>query len=212
MIIEGSTYIFGSSKVKTIFRVSWSCRCHRSVWCIDSVRGSPCQVRNCLPLYPRDCTLRDREYPTPIPSPSLGSRHFLSHEEQHLQVALVHPPEELAELGEQPGILACATPEGSGAHLALWQIGKLGWLFAVVEELVDRALQGTGKLLQRFDGGHGVTVFDAGDVAAQQTGALLDVALRKLLVFAQDPQAVADNHGFSFLRSLQCDHEHTMPG
>ncbi len=44
-----------------------------------------------------------------------------------------------------------------------------------------------------------MAALNAGDVAAQQTGAFLDVALRKLFVFAQDPQAVADDHDFGSL-------------
>jgi hypothetical protein len=79
-------------------------------------------------------------------------------------------------------------------------MGKLGRLFAFVEELVDRDLQGAGKLLKRFHGRHRVAAFDSGDLAAQQTGTLLDVALRKVFVFAQGPQAIADDHGFDFLR------------
>jgi len=66
--------------------------------------------------------------------------------------------------------------------------------------LVDRDLQGAGEFFQRFHRRHSVAAFDSGDVATQQTGALLDVALRKLFVFAQDPQAVADDHSCEFLR------------
>ena len=77
-------------------------------------------------------------------------------------------------------------------------MGKLGRLFTLVEELVDRDLQDAGEFFQRFHGRHPVAAFDAGDVATQQPGALLDVALRKRFVFAQDPQAVADDHGLGF--------------
>jgi hypothetical protein len=50
-------------------------------------------------------------------------------------------------------------------------------------------------LLQRLDGGNGVGVFDSRNVAAQQSGTLFDVSLRKLLLFGQFAQAVPDNHG-----------------
>jgi hypothetical protein len=39
-----------------------------------------------------------------------------------------------------------------------------------------------------------MAIFDAGDIAAEQSGALFDVPLGKLLFFAQCAKTVADNH------------------
>jgi hypothetical protein len=39
-----------------------------------------------------------------------------------------------------------------------------------------------------------VAIFDAGDIAAKQSGALFDVPLGVLFVFAQGAKPVTDNH------------------
>jgi hypothetical protein len=47
---------------------------------------------------------------------------------------------------------------------------------------------------QSFNSGNRVTVLHARDVAAQQTRAFLDVALRQILLFAQSLQSFSYNH------------------
>ena len=73
-------------------------------------------------------------------------------------------------------------------------------LFQEGDIRVDQNLQGTGESFQGFKGRHSVTAFDARDVATQQAGTFLDVALRKLFVLAEVREAVANYQGSGFLR------------
>ena len=73
-------------------------------------------------------------------------------------------------------------------------------LFTVVEELIKWAFESASQFFQRFDGRNGVAIFDAGDVAAKQTGSLLDITLGEFLFFAQSAKPVTDNHGLSILQ------------
>ena len=72
----------------------------------------------------------------------------------------------------------------SSALLRFGRLGKLGRLFAVVEELVERDFHGPRQLFERLDRRNGVAVLHARDVAAEQSGALFDVALGKFFCFA----------------------------
>ena len=50
---------------------------------------------------------------------------------------------------------------------------------SVVEELVHRHFNRTGCLFQRFEGGDSMPVFDAKNMATQQTRAFFDIAQRQ---------------------------------
>jgi len=76
----------------------------------------------------------------------------------------------------------------------------LGRLFAVVEELIKWAFESACQLFERFDSRNRVAIFDAGNVAPEQTGAFLDITLGEFLFFAQSTKSVADNHGLSILQ------------
>ena len=58
------------------------------------------------------------------------------------------------------------------------------------EELAERKVEGGGDLLEGLERGNGVAVFNAGEVATQQAGALLDITLRHAALEAE----VADGH------------------
>ena len=87
------------------------------------------------------------------------------------------------------------------AELRLGKIGQLGRFVAIVKKLVQGNLEGAREFFQRFHGRHGVPVFDARDIAAEQAGPLFNFALREFLLFPQNSQSVADNHGWLNLRS-----------
>jgi len=71
----------------------------------------------------------------------------------------------------------------------------LRWFFAVVEELIERHFESTSEFLECFDGGDSVAILNTGDVATEQPGSFLDVALGEFLFFAQSAKAVTNNHG-----------------
>jgi len=80
--------------------------------------------------------------------------------------------------------------------LELRDIQQLGRIFAIVEKLVHRDFQGTSKFLQRFDSWNRMSVFNAGNVAAKQSGSFFDFTLRELLFLTQHAQTFSNNHGF----------------
>ena len=53
------------------------------------------------------------------------------------------------------------------------------------EKLGKLEVEGAGYFLQGFERGHGVAVFDARKIAAEEAGALFDVALGHLLLQAE---------------------------
>src|SRR2546422_9583830 len=68
-------------------------------------------------------------------------------------------------------------------------------LLALVEKLIERNLQRSGKLLQGFDGRNGVAVLHARNVGAFKTTPLFDITLGELLRFTEGADVVADQHG-----------------
>src|SRR5437899_1178700 len=120
------------------------------------------------------------------------NRHLLRHLGKQAPVATFHAPEQTAELAQRSRVFARAAPRAFGRRPALGQVGQFERLLAVVEELIQGNFEGAGELLQRLDRRDGVPVLNAGDVAADQARALLDVPLRELLFLAQCAEAVAD--------------------
>src|SRR5215467_10489148 len=74
------------------------------------------------------------------------------------------------------------------------QLARLRWLVTLVHNLVQRHVQSACPLLKRFDGRHGVAIFDAGDVTAEQAGGLFDVALAEVFSFAECFESWSDLH------------------
>jgi hypothetical protein len=123
--------------------------------------------------------------------------HFLSHEENELPIALMHTSQQTPELAQDRSILPGTTPGNVGRTLPLGKMGKFRRPLAVIEELIKRHVQRPSHFLQRFDARNGIAVLDTGNVTAKQTRALFNVALRKVLFFAQSAQAVSHDH-FAF--------------
>jgi len=123
-----------------------------------------------------------------------GSGHLLSHVKQEAAIAIFDATEQPAKLVQKTSLFPGATPNDFVGAFALRKVGEHGRLFSVIEELVKRDFQGASHFLQRFDGRNGMAIFDAGDIAAKQSGALFDVPLGVLFVFAQGAKSVTDNH------------------
>ena len=98
---------------------------------------------------------------------NLPISHLLSHVKDELAILFLDLAQEAAQLVEITGFFPDAAPSDVVRRLALRQIGKLGWLFSIVEELVERTLEGTGQFLQRFDGRNGMAIFDAGNITTE---------------------------------------------
>jgi hypothetical protein len=70
----------------------------------------------------------------------------------------------------------------SPAEMPLGRDGDLGWLFPFAKQLVHRNFESPRQLFEGLDARDGVAVLDAGDVTALQSGALLDITLRKVFL------------------------------
>src|SRR6266849_191552 len=118
--------------------------------------------------------------------------HFLGHVENQLAISFFHFAQQAAKLVEKACFFAGAAPRDIVRRLALGEVWQLRRLFAVVKELIEWALERARQLLQRFDGWNSMAIFDAGNVTAKQTGALLDVALGEFLFFAHCAKTVTN--------------------
>jgi len=123
-----------------------------------------------------------------------ASGHLLSHVKQEPAVAFIDATHEPAKLVQKTSLFPGCSPNDFVGAFALRKIGKLGWLFSVVEELIKRDFEGAGHFLEGFNGRYGMAILDPGDVAAKQSCALFDVPLGKLLFFAQNAKPITDNH------------------
>jgi len=126
--------------------------------------------------------------------PDLAGGHLLSHVKQEPTVAFFDATHEPAKLVQKTSLFPDAAPNDFVGAFALQKVGEHGRFFSVIEELIKRDVQSARHFLQRFNGRHGMAIFDAGDVAAEQSGALFDVPLGKLFVFAQGAKPITDNH------------------
>lgn len=115
----------------------------------------------------------------------LAVGHFLGHVEQEPAIRFFDLTEQPAKTTQITRIFPSAAPGDVVRALPLGQIGKLGRLFAIIKHLVERHFHSASQLLKGLDGGNGVTVLHARDVAAKQAGALLNVALGKFLCFTE---------------------------
>ncbi len=122
-------------------------------------------------------------------------RHLLSHVHQKPPIRLVNTAEQTTETAQCARILARTAPGDVIGAPPLGKIGKLGWLLAVVEKLVERDFHSPRQLLESLDRRNGVPVLDARDVTTKKPGALLDVTLRQFFCFTQQANAISNYHG-----------------
>ena len=102
--------------------------------------------------------------------------------------------EEAAETQEIVGVLS----GGAEGHVIVgFGSGRPGGRrkgVAVVEMVVDGDFDGAGEFFESFDGRNGVAVFDAGEIATKQPGAIFDIALGEIALFAKQAEALTDSH------------------
>jgi hypothetical protein len=125
----------------------------------------------------------------------LAVRHFLGHVKKELTIGLIGLAQQPSKLVEVASVFARTTPSNVIRRFSLWKVRQFWWFLAVVEQLIERALESTGELFQGFDGRDGVAILYAGNIATKQASALFNVALGKFLFLAHCAEAVADNHG-----------------
>jgi hypothetical protein len=125
---------------------------------------------------------------------SLARRHLLSHVKQETPVVFFNSTHQPAKLGEKTSFLPGAAPDNIVGAFALRKIGQSGRFFTVIKELIEWDFQSAGYFLKRFNGGNGMAIFDARDIATEQACALFDVPLGKLFILAQGAEAITDNH------------------
>src|ERR1700686_5204424 len=112
----------------------------------------------------------------------LVSRDFLGHVQQQFLVAGFHFREEPAQFGEVIGFAALA-PEF--VILRRVYLSLSSWNFTSMKQTVHRDFERACHLFEGLDSWNCMTVFNARDVASQKSCSLFDVALRKILRFAQ---------------------------
>ena len=120
--------------------------------------------------------------------------HFRRRTEEQLSVTWFHATEKLAESIKKACVFTRAAPYDIVGRLSLRKVWQLGRLLAIIEELVHRDFECSGKLLQCLDSWNRMAVFHTGHVAAKESRAFLDVALRKPLLLAQRTQSITNSH------------------
>jgi hypothetical protein len=125
---------------------------------------------------------------------SLAVGHFLGHVKKETTVAFFNSAHEPAKTTQVAGFLPGAAPRYIVGAFALRKVGQFGWLFAVIEKLIEWNLHGSSQFFKRLDRRNGVTVFDARNVAAKQPGALFNVTLGKFFRFAEQAYTVTNDH------------------
>jgi len=103
--------------------------------------------------------------------------HFLGHVQQELAIFLVGFAQQATKLVEIARFLTGTAPGDIVGRSALGKVRQLRRLFAVVEELIKWAFEGARQFLQCFDGRDGVAIFNARDIASEETCTLLDITL-----------------------------------
>jgi len=124
----------------------------------------------------------------------LAVGHFLSHVKQKPTVFILDATHQPAKLVQKTSLFPGAAPNDIVGAFALRKIGEHGRFFSVIEELVKRDLQSASHFLKRLDGRNRVAILDARDIAPKQPGALFDVPLGVLFLFAHGAKPISDNH------------------
>src|SRR5450631_3985837 len=94
--------------------------------------------------------------------------HFLDHGQAQLAITVIQAARVAADLAQEAEIVVRELGQG----LRPVAVARLG------EEMGKRALHGSGDFRQSVKRWDGVSIFYAGEIAAQQAGALFNVALR----------------------------------
>lgn len=97
---------------------------------------------------------------------------------------LGHVAQELAKAKQEARGIAFETPSFAGNLCSRKRRRGRGRFLSVVEDLVETNVHGARESFECVNGGDGVTVFDARNVAAAKAGALLEVRLREMLFLA----------------------------
>jgi hypothetical protein len=121
--------------------------------------------------------------------------HFLGYLKKKLTVSVVRLAQQSAKLVEVTRLFTNTAPCNVIRRFSLGEVRQFQRFLAFAKQLTERALKSSRNLLQRLDGGNGTAIFNAGNVAAKQTCAVLNVALREFLLLAHSADAVANNHG-----------------
>src|SRR6266851_132010 len=92
---------------------------------------------------------------------SLAVGHLLGHVEQEPTVRFFNATHQPAELVQKTSLFPGTAPNDIVSAFALGKVGKLGWLFSVIEELVEWDFESACHLFQSFNGRNSMAVFHA---------------------------------------------------
>jgi hypothetical protein len=102
--------------------------------------------------------------------------------------------EEAAEAVEVVGVLSGGTKGHTIIGFGMGRPGGRGKGVTVVEKIMDGNLDGAGEFFEGLNGGNGMAVFDAREIAAEQSGAILDIALGEIALFPKQAEALTYSH------------------
>jgi hypothetical protein len=108
---------------------------------------------------------------------TLAACHLLRHVKEKTPVRLFDPRQKPAKTPQKTRFLTLAAPRDIVSRLPLRKVRQLRWFLSIIEKLIEGKFHSTRQFLQRLDRRNGVTVLNARNVATQETGAFLDVAL-----------------------------------
>src|SRR5262249_40881645 len=118
----------------------------------------------------------------------------LCHVEDQFPIVVFHLAQQAAKLVEKARFFAGRAPSDVIRRLPLRQVRQHWRFLTVIKEVIEWALESTREVLQRFNGWYRMTIFHAGNIAAQQPRTFLNVALGEFLFFAQSAKTVTNNH------------------
>src|ERR1700686_1992991 len=109
-------------------------------------------------------------------SNGLPPRHFLRDKQKNALVFRIRSTEETTKLRQHPRFLTRGS-EQLGIGIPFRQSQLLGWLFAIIKQLIHGDFERASKFLKCLHSGNRMSVFHARNVATQQSRSLFNVTL-----------------------------------
>ncbi len=117
---------------------------------------------------------------------ALTARQLLSHVKQQLPVLVFNLFEDTPHLFKEADLLfSFLVKDHLVRRLPAAQVGQRRWIVPFKKQLIEGYIQRGRQPFQSFERRDSMSVLNPGNVAAQQAGALFDVALRKTFFFSE---------------------------
>lgn len=104
--------------------------------------------------------------------------HFSCETEEKAAMARLDFSEDAAKTHKEPGFLAGAAEGLVFPHGVVPKLWRAGRLLDAAEQFMERKAERASPFFQSGDAGDGVTIFDAGNIAAEESSARFYIQLR----------------------------------